>query len=680
MNKKVKLKGRLNMYMRWPVLLSALLLVATVLMYLVDYRAGLLMTACFVLYVAAAIVIYFYLKPSIVDELVNFAIEFAQVQHNLIHDLEIPYAILDETGKLLWANSCMKEIMGEFIDMKNISTLIPDIKQEMLPDDEEEKKYAHIRYKERYYTVEIMKGCIDDFAMENKVVEMQPEAYQLFAFYLFDETEIQMSRKEIQNQKLICGIILVDNYEEALNSTEEVRRSLLSALVERKITKYMQNYDAIVNKMEKDKYMFVIRQKYLPVLQSSKFALLDEVREINIGNEMSVTLCIGLGVNAASYAQALDWARHAIDLALGRGGDQAVVKEKDKISYYGGKTKQVEKSTRVRARVKAHALRQVIEGKEQVAIMGHKIGDLDSFGAAIGVYRAARSLNKKAFIVINDITTSVRPVIDHFMDNPEYDSDMFVTSETARGIVNMNTAMVVVDVNTSERTEGPELLNLTKTIVVIDHHRQSGNSIENPVLSYIEPYASSACEMVAEILQYITDSVKLRPEEADAMYAGLMIDTNNFISKTGVRTFEAAAFLKKSGADITRVRLKLRDDMQTYKARAEAVKNASVEGAYAYAECPSEGLESPTVVGAQVANELLNITGVEASFVFTVVKGVIYVSARSYDSMNVQLVMERLGGGGHSTMAGTQLKDMTVEEAEAKVKSVIKSMKMEGEI
>ena len=218
MNKKVKLKGRLNMYMRWPVFLSGLLLVAAVLMYLVDYRAGLLMTACFVLYVAAAVVIYIYLRPSIVDELVNFAIEFAQVQHNLIHDLEIPYAILDETGKLLWANSCMKEITGEFVDMKNINTLIPDIKPEMLPDDEEEKKYAHIRYKERYYKAEIMKVCIDDFTMDNKVVELQPEAYQLFAFYLFDETEIQMSRKEIQNQKLICGIILVDNYEEALNS------------------------------------------------------------------------------------------------------------------------------------------------------------------------------------------------------------------------------------------------------------------------------------------------------------------------------------------------------------------------------------------------------------------------------------------------------------------------------
>lgn len=679
MNKRVKLKGRLNTYMRWPIFLSVLLLVITVLMFFIDYRAGLLMTAGMVLYIAVAVAIYIYLKPSIVDELVNFAIEFAQVQRKLIHDLEVPYAVLDDTGKLLWANTSMKAVLGEYIDMKNISSLIPEIKPEILPR-EEKKSYAHIRCQDRYYKAEIMQVCIDDFAMDNQVVEMHPDAYHLYAFYMFDETEIQQSRREIQNQKLVCGIIFVDNYEEALNSTEEVRRSLLSALVERKITKYMQNYDAIVNKMEKDKYMFVMRQKYLPVIQSSKFSLLDEVREINIGNEMSVTLCIGMGVNASSYAQAQDWARHALELALGRGGDQAVVKDKDKISYYGGKTKQVEKTTRVRARVKAHALRQVIEGKEQVVIMGHKIGDVDSVGAAIGVYRAARSLNKKAHIVINDITTSVRPIISHFQDNSDYDSDMFVSSEAARGIVNMNTAMIVVDVNTAGRTEGPELLNLTKTIVVIDHHRQSGNSIENPVLSYIEPYASSSCEMVAEILQYITDSVKLRPEEANALYAGMMIDTNNFMSKTGVRTFEAAAFLKKSGADITSVRLSLRDDMKTYKARAEAVKNAVVDGTHAYAVCPSEGLESPTIVGAQVANELLNITGIDASFVFTVVKGTIYVSARSYENMNVQLVMERLGGGGHSTIAGAQITDMTVDEAIAKVKSVVKSMKMEGEI
>ena len=409
--------------------------------------------------------------------------------------------------------------------------------------------------------------------------------------------------------------------------------------------------------------------------------MLDEVREINIGNEMSVTLCIGLGVNAASYAQALDWARHAIDLALGRGGDQAVVKEKDKISYYGGKTKQVEKSTRVRARVKAHALRQVIEGKEQVAIMGHKIGDLDSFGAAIGVYRAARSLNKKAFIVINDITTSVRPVIDHFMDNPEYDSDMFVTSETARGIVNMNTAMVVVDVNTSERTEGPELLNLTKTIVVIDHHRQSGNSIENPVLSYIEPYASSACEMIAEVLQYFSENIKLEPSEADCIYAGILIDTNNFMTKTGVRTFEAAAYLRRAGAEVTRVRKMLRNDMAAYKARAEAVRHAEVyRGAFAISVCPADNIESPTIVGAQAANELLNIVGIKASFVLTEYQGKIYISSRSIDEINVQLIMERVGGGGHLNVAGAQLTNCTIQEAKRMIQDTIDEMIKEGDI
>ncbi len=681
MNRKVKLKGRLNTYMRWPILLSILLTVATILCYVMDYRAGLVMTAFLVLYIAASSVIYIYLKPSIIDELVNFAIEYAQVQHSLIQDLEIPFGILDDSGNLLWANANMKDVLGVTGERRSVTSYIPEIKTENLPKNGT-INYLHVHCREEYYKAELRQVCIDDFAAGNQVVEMKPESYHLYVLYLFDETEVLQSRKDILNQKLICGIILIDNYEEALNSTEDVRRSLLSALVERKITKYMQNYDAIVNKMEKDRYLFVMRQQYLSALQSSKFSLLDEVREINIGNEMSVTLCIGMGVNAESYGQAQDWARHALELALGRGGDQAVIKDGEKISFYGGMTIQVEKSTRVRARVKAHALRQVILGKNQVVVMGHQIGDVDSFGAAIGVYRVARLLNKKAYIVINEVTTSVRPLMAHFLNNSDYDSDMFISSEQAKNIVDMDTALVVVDTNVSSRTEGPELLNLTRTIVVIDHHRQSGNSVENPVLSYIEPYASSACEMVAEILQYITDSVKLRPEEADAMYAGMMIDTNNFMNKTGVRTFEAAAFLKKCGADGVRIRLKLREDMGSWKARAEGVKNATVDGNIAYAVCPSEGLESPTVTCAQVANELLEIAGIQASFVFTVVKDTIYISARSYevDGMNVQLVMERLGGGGHSTIAGAQMRDMTVQEAIARVRTVVKSMKMEGEI
>ena len=679
MDNKVKLKGKLKSYMRWPLLLSLLVLAFAILAYFFSYRAGLAMTACFVIYVLAAILIYYYMKPSVMDELVRFAIEYAQVQHSLIHELEIPYAILDSKGKILWGNTQIKEILGEYIDMKAIEGFFPEITAEVL-ERQEKKNYVNIRMKEKYFKAEITRIDIRDFAASNRVVELDPKENQLFAFYLFDETQVQQAQREIQNQKLVCGIIFVDNYEEALNSTEEVRRSLLAALVERKITKYMQNYDAIINKMEKDKYIFVIRQKYLPAIQSSKFALLDEVKEINIGNEMRVTLCIGLGVNASSYGQAQEWARHALDMALGRGGDQAVIKDRDKISYYGGKNKQVEKGTRVRARVKAHALRQVIEGKDQVVIMGHKIGDVDSLGAAIGVYRAARTLNKKAHIVINDITSSVRPMIEPFLDNPDYDSSMFLTSEQARGIVDNNTAIVVVDVNSAVRTEGPELLSMTRTIVVIDHHRQGANAVENPVLSYIEPYASSACEMVAEILQYISDTIKIRPEEADAMYAGMVIDTNNFLNKTGARTFEAAAFLRKSGADVTRVHLKLRDDMKTYKARAEAVKSAEVEGEFAFAVCPAEGLESPSVAGAQAANELLNITGISASFVFTNIKGVIFVSARSYETMNVQLIMERIGGGGHSTIAGAQLTDTTVPEAIARVKEVIRTMKKEGDL
>ena len=235
--------------------------------------------------------------------------------------------------------------------------------------------------------------------------------------------------KEIQEQRLVAGTIFIDNYEDALNSTEEVRRSLLAALSERKITKYMQGFDAIVHKTEKDRYYFVIQQKYLPQIQSTKFAILDEVREINIGNEIPVTLCIGVGVNGSNYAQNVEWSRNAIELALGRGGDQAVVKDHDKISYYGGKTKQVEKSTRVRARVKAHALKQLLEGKERVMIMGHKIGDVDSFGSAIGVYRAARTLNKDAHIVINELTTNVRMMKSGFENNPEYASDMFLNDQ-----------------------------------------------------------------------------------------------------------------------------------------------------------------------------------------------------------------------------------------------------------
>lgn len=679
-NQKVKLKGQLQSYLKWPLYMLIMFAAMTAGIFLIDIKAGVIALVTCVIYTLIMFVLYFRVRSEVAGELVDFALDYGQVQRTLLHELEIPYGVISEDGRFLWSNIKLIELCGGRVDSKGIQQVFPEITTDKLPSSEG-KVVTEVKYAGKIFRAELTRIVIDNFSENNNLVETSNTNNVLIAMYLFDETKMRTYIRQNQEQRLVCGTIFVDNYEDALNSTEDVRRSLLAALIERRITKYMQNYDAIVLKTEKDRFQFVLQQKYLPAIQTSKFSILDEIREINIGNELPVTLCIGVGVGGANYTQNVEWARNAIDLALGRGGDQAVIKEGEKISYYGGKKKQVEKSTRVRARVKAYALKQLLEGKSKVVVMGHKIGDVDSFGASIGIYRAARTLNKPAYIVLNELTTSVRAIKAEFDDSSIYDSEMFLTEYMAMNIVDEDTALVIVDVNRPSFTECPALLKLTKTIIVLDHHRQSGERIENAVLSYIEPYASSACEMVAEILQYITDGVKLKNAEADAMYAGLLIDTNNFSNKTGVRTFEAAAFIKKSGADITRVRTLLRDDLNIYRVRAQAISKATIfDNIYAFAECNAAGLESPTIVGAQIANELLNITDVKASFVFTNIKGTIYISARSYDEVNVQLVMEKLGGGGHSTVAGAQLEGVSIDAAIAKVKMTLRIMKNEGEI
>ena len=409
--------------------------------------------------------------------------------------------------------------------------------------------------------------------------------------------------------------------------------------------------------------------------------MLEDVKTVNIGNDMAVTLSIGIGMNGDTYSQNYEYARTSIDMALGRGGDQAVVKDADKIQYYGGKAQQMEKTTRVKARVKAHALRELMENKDRLLIMGHRLLDIDSFGAAVGIYRIAMAMNKKANIVVNEVTSSVRPMMERFTGGSEYPEDMFLTGPKAAELVDGGTMLVVVDVNRPSITDEPSLLKLIKTIVVLDHHRTSSEIIDNAVLSYVEPYASSACEMVAEILQYIGDGIRMKSVEADAMYAGIVIDTNNFMNQAGVRTFEAAAFLRRNGADVIRVRKLFRDRYDDYKAKAKAVSNAEIfEHDFAISVCPSEGLESPTVVGAQAANELLDIVGIKASVVLSQFNGTVYLSARSIDEVNVQVMMEKLGGGGHRTIAGAQLKDTTIEEAIEKVKTVIRQMLEKGDL
>ncbi len=686
---KFQIQGRTPIYLRMPVYLCLLLLPAEVWLCIKDVIPGGILGAVTIVYFILTYFIYRYSKKRYLQEMVEFATDYTQVQKRLIKDLELPYGLLDKTGRILWTNKSLAEIMPD-TGFKPIFSVFDNIQEDVLDfNGQDSEKKVEIHYNNHFYKAEFSRISVDEnFSGAHSVIEGEAaEKYDdaggeyLIAMYLFDETEIKRLLKENSEQKMVAGLIYLDNYDDALQSVEDVRRSLLIALIDRKINKYFATYNGVVKKMEKDKYFVVIKQKYVSLLQSNKFSILDEVKAVNIGNEMAVTISIGLGVNGEEYPQNCEYSRIAIDLALGRGGDQAVVKDGEKIYFYGGKSRQVEKNTRVKARVKAHALRELLETKDKVIIMGHKIGDIDSFGSAIGIYRASKAINKKVHIVINEITTSIRPMMEKFIDSDEYEDDIFVKSEQAIELVDVNTAVVVVDVNRPSYVECPEILNKSKAIVVLDHHRQSSEVIENASLSYIEPYASSASEMVAEILQYFYDGIKIRSVEADAMYAGIMIDTNNFAKKTGVRTFEAAAFLRKCGADVTRVRKLFRDTMDDYRAKAEAIRSAEVfNDVYAMAVCPSEGLDSPTVVGAQAADELLNIRGIKAAFVLTEHNNKIYVSARSMGELSVQLIMERLGGGGHLDTAGAQLENVSVGEAKKIVKDTIDVMTEAGEV
>ncbi len=680
MKKNVKFKGQLKLYMQWPMFLILLLLAMNVAMYALDIKAGILMSIFVCIYTTIVAVLYYYNKQILVNELINFATGYGQIQKKLLQELEIPYTLLDENGRVVWMNTAFKSIVGKTKDYKkSITNLFPALTKDKFPVSEE-SACVHITVDGSDYRVEMRRIMLEHIAESVNILETEEYEGYFIAVYLFDETELNRYIKSNKEQQLVAGLIYIDNYDEVIEGVEEVRSSLLVALIDRKINKYISSIDGIVKKMEKDKYFVVLKQVCLEQLEAKRFELLDDVKTVNIGNELPITLSIGLGAGGNTYIQNYEYARNAIDLALGRGGDQAIVKRKDKIVYYGGKSKQVEKNTRVKARVKAHALRELIENKDKVLVMGHKIGDVDSFGAAIGIYRAAKTMNKRTHVVINEITTSVRKMIDGFIDNPDYEEDMFVNSSQAKEIIDNNTLLVVVDVNRPSYTECPELLHMCKTIVVLDHHRQTAEVIDNAVLSYVEPYASSACEMVAEILQYIDDNVKIRSMEADCLYSGIIIDTDSFVNKTGVRTFEAAAFLRRNGADVTRVRKLFRDDMAEYKARAEIVRNAEVYlGAYAISVLPESELDSPTIVGAKAANELLNIVGVKASFVLTEFNDKIYVSARSIDEVNVQIIMEKLGGGGHQTVAGAQL-ECELKDAAKLLRRTLAEMIGDGEI
>lgn len=677
-NKNMRLKGQLRMYMQWPLIMTILLLAMNIWMYMTDQKAGLTMTVFVIIYAMIVGLLYFYNRSLILADLIQFSTQYKGIQNTLLKELTVPYAIILEDGHILWKNDRFSEIVDG--REKFIQKIIQELNKGIFPKDDETRNELEITYKERDYQVELRRISLEGFSESERMLQIPKEKEYFIALYMRDVTELNSYIRENEDQRLIAGLIYIDNYDEVMESVEEVRQSLLVALIDRKINKYINDVDGIVKKLENDKYFFVVKKESYRKFEADKFSLLEEVKQVNIGNARSATLSIGLGLNTATYALSYNYARMAIDLALARGGDQAVIKDCKGITYFGGKKEQTAKNTRVKARVKAEALREFIVAKDQVIVMGHKISDPDSFGACMGIYRAAVALEKKAHIVINDVSTSIKPLYDEIAQSSVYGKDIFLTSGEALDYISDSAMVVVVDTNKPQMTECPELLKRSKTIAVLDHHRQSSTVIDNAVLSYIEPYSSSTCEMVAEVLQYIVDDIKVPSIEADCLYAGIMIDTRNFMNRTGVRTFEAAAYLRRCGADITRVRKMFRDDMESYRAKAEAMRMAEVyREQYAIAECPSD-IASPTVLAAQTANELLDINGIKASFVLTVYNGRIFLSARSIDEVNVQIIAEKLGGGGHINSAGAQFEHTNVKEAIEALKVTIDQMIEEGDI
>jgi c-di-AMP phosphodiesterase-like protein len=429
--------------------------------------------------------------------------------------------------------------------------------------------------------------------------------------------------------------------------------------------------NAVIKKYQKDKYIVILENKFLENLEAKRFSILDDIREIDLGNRAPVTLSIGVGALGRNLSKLEEYAFSALELALSRGGDQAVVRVKGDFRFYGGKTKAVEKRNRVKARVIAHGLRPLIDESPQVFIMGHINPDMDCFGAAIGMYRSVVNRGKDAYIVLEQVNDAIFSVYDLFVDNEDY---KFIGHEEAKEMMTDRDLLVVVDTHRPSYTECPELLDNTNRVVLIDHHRMGKEQIENSVLRYTEPYASSTCELVTEILQYIDNKHKIDKIEAEALLAGITVDTKNFSFKTGVRTFEAASFLRRLGADTTIVKQLFQDDIGTFVAKSNLVSTATMYNEnVAIAICPSD-LDNPQLVAAQGADELLNIRGITASFVIGQKSdGLVFISGRSLGDINVQIICEKLGGGGHLEVAGAQLTDSTIEDAKSKLEEALES-------
>lgn len=563
-------------------------------------------------------------------------------------------------GAILWYNSGFSKMVGrENLYDEYLQDCIKNFQISRFVEDEEPTP-EDIVYKDKVYTV------------TGNTVRTNENGYMgsLVCFYFIDKSEIIRQKQMFDEKRPVVCSLIMDNYDEVVKSTPSANHGALLGDIERCIYAWVGSGSGISRRFERDKFIIVFENAEFEKLMANKFTILSEVKKIDWENKIPVTVSLGIGRGGEDIKECDKMARAALEMALGRGGDQAVVKTPNGLTFYGAKSREVEKSTRVKARVMAHALRELVDQSSEVIIMGHRFGDMDSFGASVGMLRAILDRGKEAYIAVDKSKHNAVNIIQMFTGDENY-SNRILSGERTQNVIGDNTLLIVVDTHRPSMVEFPKLLKQVNATVLIDHHRRNEDFIENAVLTYHEPYASSASEMVTELLQYMRDGQRLSVKEAEALYCGIYMDTKGFTFKTGVRTFDAASFLRKMGVDPVNIRRLFRNDIGFYIQKSKIISHAQVyHGIVAIAICEGIGRDAQVVV-AQAADDLLNIAGIEASFVLAKVGNRIMISGRSLDSINVQVILEKLGGGGHITIAGAQLENHSLTVAEAKLKEAI---------
>lgn len=600
-------------------------------------------------------------QKEITKYIENLTFNIDSATKDTLLNFPMPLVVIELDGTIIWYNSSFRQIFSgqQLLDMA-IGNFISDLEPASLIE-KGGKVCRDIVVQGRHFSV------LGNYVKVDGKVDRDEYILML---YMLDNTEYENLKEKYNNEKTTVGLIVIDNYDDLMHSLEDTIRPQMLAEIERKVSGWISFTGGILRKFERDKYLLLFEHKYLKELEERKFEILDSIKEINLGNKIPVTLSIGIGINAPTLGEGLASAGACIDIALGRGGDQVVTKTGDNFSFFGGKTRELEKRTRVKARVIAYALRELIDQAPFVLIMGHENGDLDSLGASMGIYRIAKNRGKDAFIVLNQSNPTVENLIRKIEKAGDYEG-LFLSSSEALDMVTKKTLVIVVDTHKPSFTECPEILKRTSQVVVIDHHRKGTDFIQDAVLTYQETYASSTCEMVTEILQYVEEKIKLQPIEAEALFAGIVVDTKNFTFKTGVRTFEAASFLRKQGVDTVFVKQLFQNDLQTYTIISDVVRKAEViNGNIAISECPPN-IKNPQLICAQAADQLLSLTGILGAFVLCHVGEEIWISGRSMGDINVQVILEKLGGGGHMTVAGAQLSNIGINQAIEKLKNTI---------